>query len=232
MLLYKPNAVLGIRSWSHFFYQCSYVILTLYKVDYICKLKFHCLPAYVFMVFTCAVKFCILFAYIFYLDVAQVCTAFWWMGCWKKHFMLIFLFLLFLHVSKSQQFFPIWIPIVLIYQIWEISRTKLKKSFCYQELFWPFTVWINCSSDLKYFANSRPSASNFKHFSRSLKHFFLTVGQNTFGNKIPFFSVTLEQLLSNPWGSLNETLSDIALLNRTPTKKANGEKISAKRPQY
>ena len=22
MLLYKPNAVLGIRSWSHFFYQC------------------------------------------------------------------------------------------------------------------------------------------------------------------------------------------------------------------
>ena len=22
MLLYKPNAVVGIRSWSHFFYQC------------------------------------------------------------------------------------------------------------------------------------------------------------------------------------------------------------------
>ena len=36
------------------------------------------------------------------------------------------------------------------------------------------------------FAKSGPSASNFKSFSRSLKHFFLTVGQNNFGNKIPF----------------------------------------------
>ena len=37
----------------------------------------------------------------------------------------------------------------------------------------------------KSFANSQPSA--FKSFSRSLEHFFLTVGQNKFGNKIPFF---------------------------------------------
>ena len=34
--------------------------------------------------------------------------------------------------------------------------------------------------------NSRPSASNFQSFSRSLEHFFLTVGQNNFGKKIPF----------------------------------------------
>ena len=34
---------------------------------------------------------------------------------------------------------------------------------CYQKLFWPFTVRINCSGT-----------------------FFLTVGQNNFGNKIPF----------------------------------------------
>ena len=40
--------------------------------------------------------------------------------------------------------------------------------------------------NLKIFENSRPSASNFKSFSRSLEHFFLTVGQNNFGNKIPF----------------------------------------------
>ena len=33
--------------------------------------------------------------------------------------------------------------------------------------------------------NSRPSASSF---SRSLEQFFLTVGQNNFGNKIPFLS--------------------------------------------
>ena len=48
------------------------------------------------------------------------------------------------------------------------------------------SVTKNCSSDLKIFANSRPSASNLKSFSRTLVHFFLTVGQNNFGNKIPF----------------------------------------------
>ena len=55
-------------------------------------------------------------------------------------------------------------------------------------LFWPFTVWINCSCDLKMFANYWPSASNFKKRSRSLKHFFLTVSQNNFCIKIPFLS--------------------------------------------
>ena len=65
-------------------------------------------------------------------------------------------------------------------------KVQVKKAFCYQKLFWPFTVWINCSSDLKIFANSQPSASNFKSFSLSLGQFFLTVGQNNFGNKIPF----------------------------------------------
>ena len=81
-------------------------------------------------------------------------------------------------------------------------QEQVKKAFCYQELFWPFTVWINCSSDLKIFSNSRPSASNFKSFSRSLEQFFLTVGQNNFGNKIPFLTfswrflrfIKLEQL--------------------------------------
>ena len=53
-------------------------------------------------------------------------------------------------------------------------------------MFWLFTVWIDCSTDLKYFANSQPSASNFKSFSRPLEQFFLTVSQNNFGNKIPF----------------------------------------------
>ena len=43
------------------------------------------------------------------------------------------------------------------------------------------------TSDFKNFANSRPSASNFKSFSRSLEHFFLTLGQNHFGTKILFF---------------------------------------------
>ena len=48
------------------------------------------------------------------------------------------------------------------------------------------TVRTNFSSDLKIFANSWPSALNFKSFSRSLEQLFLTVGQNNFGNKIQF----------------------------------------------
>ena len=68
---------------------------------------------------------------------------------------------------------------------------QVKKAFCYQKLFWPSTVWINCSCDLKLFSNSRPSASNFKSSSRSLEQFFLTVGQNNFGNK--------RKLISDRW---------------------------------
>ena len=45
-------------------------------------------------------------------------------------------------------------------------QEQVKKALCYQKLFWPFTLWMNCSSDLK----------NFD-----------TVGQNSFGNKIPNF---------------------------------------------
>ena len=65
-------------------------------------------------------------------------------------------------------------------------QEQVKKAFCYHQLFWTFTIWINCSADLKIFVNSQPSASNFKSFSRSLHQFFLAVGQNDFCNKIPF----------------------------------------------
>ena len=54
-------------------------------------------------------------------------------------------------------------------------QKQVKKELCYQKLFWTFTVWINCSSDLNNFANSWPSASNFNSFPLSLEHFFLTV---------------------------------------------------------
>ena len=70
-------------------------------------------------------------------------------------------------------------------------QEQVKKAFCYQKLFWPFTVWINNPSDLKNFSNSRPSASNFKSFSQTLEQFFLTVGQNNFGNNIPVFLLEL-----------------------------------------
>ena len=73
-------------------------------------------------------------------------------------------------------------------------QEQVKQAFCYQKLFWPFTVWINCSNDLKNFANSRPSASNFKSFSRSLEQFFLTVGQNNVSNKIPILMFFMNRI--------------------------------------
>ena len=45
--------------------------------------------------------------------------------------------------------------------------------------------------DRNNFVNSRPLASNFKTFSRSLEQFFLTVVQNNFENKIPFLYMGL-----------------------------------------
>ena len=64
-------------------------------------------------------------------------------------------------------------------------QEPVKKAFCYPKLLWPFAVWINCSSDLKNFANSWPLVSNFNFFSQSQQQLFLTVDQNNFGNKIP-----------------------------------------------
>ena len=48
-----------------------------------------------------------------------------------------------------------------------------------------------------------PSALNFKSFFRSLEQFFLSVGQNNFGNKIPF---------STPFSEWNSDW-----VNKTPT---------------
>ena len=90
-------------------------------------------------------------------------------------------------IFLNPNFFPIWI---LIYKRWEICRNKLKMhsvTINCPEL--PQLAWISCSSDLKKFANSRPSASNFIRIFQSLNHFFLTVGQNNFGNKIPLLQV-------------------------------------------
>ena len=50
-------------------------------------------------------------------------------------------------------------------------------------MFRPFTVQKNCSTDLKNFANSGPSASNLKVFLNHKNKFFLTLGQNNFNTK-------------------------------------------------
>ena len=67
---------------------------------------------------------------------------------------------------------------------------------------------MNCSNDLKKFANVWPSASNFKCFSRSLEQFFLTVGQNNFSNKIPFILM----LWGTSSGHMKNCCSSIALM--------------------
>ena len=42
-------------------------------------------------------------------------------------------------------------------------QEQVKKALCHQKLFWPFTVWMNCSSDLKIFENSRPRTTRVKN---------------------------------------------------------------------
>ena len=78
-----------------------------------------------------------------------------------------FYFLTFAYISKYQYFH---------------SNFQEQVKICNQKLCSPFSVGINCSSDLKTFANSWSSALNFERFSQSLEQFFLTV---FFGKKIP-----------------------------------------------
>ena len=82
---------------------------------------------------------------------------------------------------------------------WDLRnlQEQVKKAFCYQKLFWPFTVWINCSRDLKNFANSRPSPSNFKSFFFITWTIFLTVSQNKFGKVHVIFVAYLENMNFN-----------------------------------
>ena len=54
----------------------------------------------------------------------------------------------------------------------------------FQKWVWPLTFGMNCSSNLKYFANSRPLDSHFKSFFWSLQYFFLAEIQNNFENKM------------------------------------------------
>ena len=100
--------------------------------------------------------------------------------------------------SFLNYFFPIWIIIVLMY--------------C--KLYWPFTVRINCSTDLKIFANSRPSASNFKSFSRSQEQFFLKAGQNNYWNKISLFFIYLILLFLLHLGQKRWSLGTFAKWSR------------------
>ena len=102
----------------------------------------------------------------------------------QKSLSFDYFFWLFLYVSKSQYFFPILSNCFNLLDVRNLQE-QVKRSFFYQKLFWPFTVWINCSCDLKNFADSGPSASNFKKKFLITRTFFLTLGQNNFDYKMP-----------------------------------------------
>ena len=54
-------------------------------------------------------------------------------------------------------------------------QEQVKKAFCYQKLFWPFTVWINCSSDREKLLKFEAEGREFEKKSRSLEQFIQTV---------------------------------------------------------
>ena len=49
-------------------------------------------------------------------------------------------------------------------------QEQFQKALCYQKLFWPFTVWRNCSSDLKIFINSKLTSPSFKFLFIKITH--------------------------------------------------------------
>ena len=55
----------------------------------------------------------------------------------------------------------------------------------------------NCSSDREKLLKFEAESREFSKFLKSLEHFFLTVGQNNFGNKIPFLTCSLRFLIPN-----------------------------------
>ena len=110
------------------------------------------------------------------------------MGCIKfekEKYSKIFLFRQKMYLNSYDEYrflaFPacFWTPIFF-------SNFNCFNLLGMKKLFWPFTIGINCSTYLKNFVNSWPSASNLKSFSWSLKQFFLSLCQKNVGNKIPF----------------------------------------------
>ena len=92
-------------------------------------------------------------------------------------------------------------------------QEQVKKAFCYQKLFWPFTVWIK-------FANSWPSASNFKSFSWSLELFFSqkvrTILVTKYQKKFICQKVSSKEKF---WFDLDSNLVEIHVINIQKTLK-------------
>ena len=68
--------------------------------------------------------------------------------------------------------FTIWVLIILNY--YEKTPGEVRKTFCYQKLVWPFTAWINCSSDLNKFCEFLAFSLEFLKFFLMTRKYFLT----------------------------------------------------------
>ena len=101
-------------------------------------------------------------------ESAQCGTCLDWQCNWRGKYLNNF--------SKKTRFltFPACFSIPIIFSnfdfncsnLWSLRnlQEQVKKAFSYQNLFWPFIVWIKCSRDLKNFEGSQPSATDFKSF--------------------------------------------------------------------
>ena len=74
-------------------------------------------------------------------------------------------------------------------------QEQVKKAFCYQKLFWPSTVWRNCSSDLKNFEITRTICSKNKMSEQFLvtKCFFKLFLEVLRSNKLEQLKFKLEK---------------------------------------
>ena len=61
---------------------------------------------------------------------------------------------------------------------------------------------------------SKISVSNFKKNSRSLEHFFLTLGQNNLDNKIPFLALALKLKIGSQQRKQRQTKKRFASLSK------------------
>ena len=98
------------------------------------------------------------------------------------------------------------VPFPLVYVI--VYFGQLAWRLLPDDLSWAIIPWLKGDilphtpvRDLKNFANSRPSALNFKSFSQLLEHFFHTIGPTILETKYHFFCLplALELACSNNW---------------------------------
>ena len=109
-------------------------------------------------------------------------------------------------------------------------RKKLKKIFCSQKLFWPFTIWINCSSDLKQTRNNFScSRSEQFWYQNTISHCVVAIRRQTmpvpFSNATPPPFITFELILYSMKFSLEVRLQFQKLLKKSAFQNFYGRSL-------